>query len=104
MKWTCENPTVGFMLFCHCSSSTLIWKILAKLKHFSTLDFQSKREVINNGRPMQGFSWVKMGLRCSKKKCARCARSLCYHVTWYLTFYHFINNEDMLQEIILLPL
>ena len=30
----------------------------------------------------QGFSWVKMGLRCSKKKCARCARSLCYHVTW----------------------
>ena len=31
---------------------------------------------------LQGFSWVKMGLRCSKKKCARCARSLCYHVTW----------------------
>ena len=30
---------------------------------------------------IQGFSWVKMGLRCSKKKCARCARSLCYHVT-----------------------
>src|SRR4029434_2994207 len=50
MKGACENPTVGFMLFCHCSSSTLIWKILAKLKHFSKLDFQSKREVINNGR------------------------------------------------------
>src|SRR4029434_11247354 len=26
---------------------------IAKLKHFSKLDFQSKREVINNGRPMQ---------------------------------------------------
>src|SRR4029434_2079565 len=25
---------------------------IAKLKHFSKLDFQSKREVINNGRPM----------------------------------------------------
>ena len=24
---------------------------IAKLKHFSKLDFQSKREVINNGRP-----------------------------------------------------
>jgi len=28
---------------------------LAKLKHFSKLDFQSRREVINNGRPIPGL-------------------------------------------------
>src|SRR4029434_769215 len=38
-------------------------------------------------RPRQGFSWVKMGLRCSKKKFARCAGSLCYHVTLLADIY-----------------
>ena len=43
-----------------CSAVTLLYFTLttkmensiAKLKHFSQLDFQSKRELINNGRPM----------------------------------------------------
>src|SRR4029434_6142682 len=43
------------------------------------------------GVTLQGFSWVKMGLRCSKLKiCA--LRSLCYHVTllaYFLPFHKY---------------
>ena len=47
----------GLCLFCRCFSSTLIFDLdrengRFKLKHFSKLDFQTKRKVINNGRPM----------------------------------------------------
>src|SRR4029434_10386767 len=55
-----ESPTVGFMLvlpllFFYTYKMTLTAKMedsIAKLKHFSKLDFQTKRKVINNGRPM----------------------------------------------------
>ena len=54
-----ESPTVGFMLvlpllFFYTYILTLTAKIedSIKLKHFSKLDFQTKRKVINNGRPM----------------------------------------------------
>ena len=54
MKGACESAPVGVMLgnvalllhFCG------IEDFIAKLKQFSKLDFQSKREMINNGRPM----------------------------------------------------
>ena len=54
MKGACESAPVGVMLgnvalvlhFCGMED------FIAKLKQFSKLDFQSKREVINDGRPM----------------------------------------------------
>ena len=54
MKGACESAPVGVMLgnvalllhFCGMED------FIAKLKQFSKLDFQSKREMINNGRPM----------------------------------------------------
>lgn len=58
MKGACESPPVGFMLvlpllfFYTLTLTAKMEDSIAKLKHFSKLDFQSKREVINNGRPM----------------------------------------------------
>src|SRR4029434_2107021 len=54
MKGSCEGAPVGVMLgnvalllhFCGMED------FIAKLKQFSKLDFQSKREMIHNGRPM----------------------------------------------------
>src|SRR4029434_271502 len=54
MKGACVSAPVGVMLgnvvlllhFCGMEDC------IAKLKQFSKLDFQSKREMINNGRPM----------------------------------------------------
>src|SRR4029434_9167898 len=55
MKGAC--PPVGFMLvlpllFLYLTLTTKMVDFIAKLKQFSKLDFQSKREMINNGRPM----------------------------------------------------
>ena len=55
IKGACESPPVGFMLvlpllFLYLTLTTKMEDSIAKLKHFSKLDFQSKREVINTGR------------------------------------------------------
>src|SRR4029434_10954575 len=57
IKGACESPPVGFilvlpLLFLYLTLTTKMEDSIAKLKHFSYLDFQSTRELINNGRPM----------------------------------------------------
>src|SRR4029434_4699476 len=57
MKGACESAPVGVMLgnvalLLHFYLTAKMEDFIAKLKQFSKLDFQSKREMINNGRPM----------------------------------------------------
>src|SRR4029434_2657006 len=57
MKGACESAPVGVMLgnvalLLHFYFTAKMEDFIAKLKQFSKLDFQSKREMINNGRPM----------------------------------------------------
>src|SRR4029434_4548009 len=57
MKGACESAPVGVMLrnialLLHFYLTAIMEDCIAKLKQFSKLDFQSKREMINNGRPM----------------------------------------------------
>ena len=57
MKRACESAPVGVMLgnvalLLHFYLTAKMEDFIAKLKQFSKLDFQSKREMINNGRPM----------------------------------------------------
>src|SRR4029434_7121124 len=59
MKGACESAPVGVMLGnvalllqFYLTLTAKLEYFIAKLKQFSKLDFQSKREMINNGRPM----------------------------------------------------
>ena len=59
MKGACESAPVGVMLgnvalllHLYLTLTAKMEDFIAKLKQFSKLDFQSKREMINNGRPM----------------------------------------------------
>ena len=57
MKGACEGAPVGVMLgnvalLLHFYLTAKMEDFIAKLKQFSKLDFQSKREMFNDGRPM----------------------------------------------------
>ena len=57
MKGACESAPVGVMLgnvalLLHFYLTAKMEDFIAKLKQFSKLDFQSKREMTNDGRPM----------------------------------------------------
>src|SRR4029434_8688957 len=59
MKGACESTPVGVMLgnvalllLFYLTLTAKMEDFIAKLKQFSKLDFQSQREIINNGRPM----------------------------------------------------
>ena len=59
MKGACESAPVGVMLgnvalllHFYLTLTVKMEDYIAMLKQFSKLDFQSKREMINNGRPM----------------------------------------------------
>ena len=45
------GSAVSLILHLYLTLTAKMEDSIAKLKHFSKLDFQSKREVINNGRP-----------------------------------------------------
>src|SRR4029434_2587175 len=46
------GSAVAFLLHLSLTLTAKMEDSIAKLKHFSKLDFQTKRKVINNGRPM----------------------------------------------------
>ena len=73
MKGACESAPVGVMLgnvalLLHFYLTAKMEDFIAKLKQFSKLDFQSKREMINNGRPMPELKGM---LQATGKKITR---------------------------------
>src|SRR4029434_294853 len=73
MKGACESAPVGVMLgnvvlLLHFYLTAKMEDLIAKLKQFSKLDFQSKREMIINGRPM---SELKGMLQATGQKITR---------------------------------
>src|SRR4029434_3170743 len=47
-----HHTAVAFLLLLYLTLTAKMEDSIAKLNHFSKLDFQTKRKVINNGRPM----------------------------------------------------
>src|SRR4029434_304646 len=71
------GSAVSLILHLYLTLTAKMEDFIARLKYFSKLDFQSKREVINNGRPMPD---LKCMLQTTGRKTTRSTSHIQSHI------------------------